>query len=106
MLLIILVGLLFFGGDKLPEIIRNISRGTSYIKNASKEVKEQINRETGISDIVNNVKKNVADAINDASDGFDPTWETVKPAPAKPKKEETEKQDNTTPDTPEDKNVG
>ncbi|MDD4820568.1 MAG: twin-arginine translocase TatA/TatE family subunit, partial [Flavobacteriales bacterium] len=82
MLLIILVGLLIFGGDKLPEIIRSVSRGASYIKKASNEVKEQINRETGISDTINNLKKDVADTVSEASKDFDPTWETVVPSPA------------------------
>lgn len=109
MLLIILVGLLIFGGDKLPEIIRNISRGASYIKNASEQVKEQINQETGISDAINDIKKDIDDTVTKTSEGFDPTWETV--IPQEPKKtdkeaQEDEKNDNNTPITPEEKNVG
>ena len=56
LLLIILVGMLLFGTDKLPGIIRGIAKGTDYIKKASEEVREQITRETGLDDAINDSK--------------------------------------------------
>lgn len=87
MLLVVLVALLLFGGDKLPEVIRSIARGKAYIQNASQEVKNQINRESGIGDTINDIRRTVEDATREASQDFDPTWETVVPSPEKTQKD-------------------
>lgn len=76
LLLIILVGMLLFGTDKLPGIIRGIAKGTDYIKKASEEVREQITRETGLDDAINDVKETVSKTANDISEGFDPDFKT------------------------------
>ncbi|MBR4402671.1 MAG: twin-arginine translocase TatA/TatE family subunit [Flavobacteriales bacterium] len=89
MLVVVLVALLLFGGDKLPEVIRSIARGKAYIQNASQEVKNQINRESGLGDAINDVRRTVEEASREASQDFDPTWETVVPTPEKPKEKET-----------------
>ena len=89
MLLVVLVALLLFGGDKLPEVIRSIARGKAYIQNASQEVKNQINRESGIGDTINDIRRTVEDATREASQDFDPTWETVVPSIEKPKEKES-----------------
>lgn len=89
MLLVVLVALLLFGGDKLPEVIRSIARGKAYIQNASQEVKDQINRESGIGDVLNDIQRTVNDATREVSQDFDPTWETVVPSPEKPKEKDS-----------------
>ena len=79
LLLIILVGMLLFGTDKLPGIIRGIAKGTDYIKKASEEVREQITRETGLDDAINDVKETVSKTANDISEGFDPDFKNAFP---------------------------
>ena len=90
MLVVVLVALLLFGGYNLPEVIRSIARGKAYIQNASQEVKNQINRESGLGDAINDVRRTVEEASREASQDFDPTWETVVPTPEKPKEKETQ----------------
>lgn len=77
LLLIILVGMLLFGTDKLPGIIRGIAKGTDYIKKASAEVREQITRETGLDDAIDNVRETVNKTANDISEGFDPDFKNA-----------------------------
>ena len=89
MLVVVLVALLLFGGDKLPEVIRSIARGKAYIQNASQEVKNQINRESGLGDAINDVRRTVEEASREVSQDFNPTWETVVPTPEKSKEKET-----------------
>lgn len=55
LLLIIIAGMLLFGRDKMPGIIRSVAKGTDYIKKASEEVKQQINAETGLDEVLDDV---------------------------------------------------
>ena len=55
-LLVVLAGMLLFGKDKLPGILRGIAKGSDYLKKASEEVKQQIHAETGLHDAVSQVR--------------------------------------------------
>lgn len=89
LLLIILVGMLLFGTDKLPGIIRGIAKGTDYIKKASAEVREQITRETGLDEAIGSVKETVSKTVNDISEGFDPEFKNAADNPEAGKSEKT-----------------
>ncbi len=39
--LIILIALLFFGGKKIPELMRGLGKGLKEFKNAKKEINEE-----------------------------------------------------------------
>lgn len=100
LLLIILVGMLLFGTDKLPGIIRGIAKGTDYIKKASEEVREQITRETGLDDAINDVKETVSKTANDISEGFDPDFKNAdvsKDVPVHPENTDPQSQQDTQP---------
>ena len=45
MLLICLFILLFFGGKKLPELMKGLGKGIREFQNAKNDVKDQINKE-------------------------------------------------------------
>lgn len=51
MFLIILVALMLFGSDKIPEIARNLGRGMQQLKNATNDIKHEINKSAEIEDI-------------------------------------------------------
>lgn len=74
--LIVLIAVMLFGADKIPEIARGLGKGMRQIKDATNDVKREINRsakESGIDtefikDInkeVNEVKKTVTDNLDD-----------------------------------------
>lgn len=77
LLLIILAGMLLFGTDKLPGILRGIAKGTDYIKKTSAEVREQISRETGLGDAIDDIRKTINKTTDDISAGFDPDFKNA-----------------------------
>lgn len=68
LLLIIIAGMLLFGRDKMPGIIRSVAKGTDYIKKASEEVKQQINAETGLDEVLDDVRRDVRAAAEEVKD--------------------------------------
>jgi sec-independent protein translocase protein TatA len=59
--LIIVVVLMLFGSDKIPEIARTLGRGMQQLKNATNDIKSEIHRSAEIEDI----KKTFTDIGND-----------------------------------------
>lgn len=49
--LIIIVVLMLFGSDKVPEIARNLGRGMQQLKHATNEIKSEIHKSADIDDI-------------------------------------------------------
>lgn len=58
---IILVVLMLFGSDKIPEIARTLGKGMQQLKNASNEIKSEINKSAD----VDGIKKTFTDMGND-----------------------------------------
>lgn len=48
---IILVVLMLFGSDKVPEIARNLGRGMQQLKNATNDIKSEIHKSAEVEDI-------------------------------------------------------
>ena len=65
LLLVVLAGMLLFGKDRLPGIVRGLVRGMEYVKKASQEVKEQIHAETGLQDTVDRMREEAEDIVQD-----------------------------------------
>lgn len=58
---IILVVLMLFGSDKIPEIARTLGKGMQQLKNASNEIKSEIHKSAD----VDGIKKTFTDMGND-----------------------------------------
>lgn len=57
-LLILLVILILFGADKLPELARGLGKGLNEVRKASEEIKQELLRQSSeISNEVEEVKK-------------------------------------------------
>ena len=69
--IILIVVVMFFGADKIPEIARGLGKGMRQIKDATNEIKREINdsaKTQGIdTDVVNDVNKE----INQVKDEID-----------------------------------
>jgi sec-independent protein translocase protein TatA len=79
LILIVLVVLMLFGSDKVPEIARNLGRGMQQLKNATNEIKSEIHKSADIE----GVKKTFTDAgsditTNNISEGITKEIEKVK----------------------------
>lgn len=59
---IVFVALMLFGSEKIPEIARGLGKGMREIKDATNQIKQEINKsakDTGIEQKVEEVKKEV-----------------------------------------------
>lgn len=48
---IILVVLMLFGSDKIPEIARSLGKGMQQLKNATNEIKSEIHKSADVQDL-------------------------------------------------------
>ncbi|QEE48278.1 twin-arginine translocase TatA/TatE family subunit [Flavobacterium alkalisoli] len=48
---IIMVVLMLFGSDRIPEIARTLGKGMKQLKNATNEIKSEINKSADVNDI-------------------------------------------------------
>jgi sec-independent protein translocase protein TatA len=79
-LFIMIVILMFFGSDKIPEIARNLGKGIAQLKNATNEVKSEIHKgmqnngidpnalTSGISEEILKAKEGFTKMVNESTD--------------------------------------
>ena len=75
--IIVAIAVMLFGADKIPDIARGLGKGMRQIKDATNDVKREINKsakQSGIdTEFVRDIKKEVdsaKDAINDNIEDF------------------------------------
>lgn len=54
---ILLIVVMLFGADKIPEIARGLGKGIKEVRNAANDIKQEINNSTSKSDEVDNLKE-------------------------------------------------
>ncbi len=54
---ILLIVVMLFGADKIPEIARGLGKGIKEVRNAANDIKQEINNSTSNSKDVSNLKK-------------------------------------------------
>ncbi len=68
---IIVIGLIvvmLFGADKIPEIARGLGKGMRQLKDATNDIKKEINDTADRQGIDTNIAKDVSDEINKVKD--------------------------------------
>ena len=68
---ILFIVVLVFGADKLPEIARGLGKGMTQIKNATNEIKSEIQNSAEQQGIDTSVVKDVQNEINKVKDDID-----------------------------------
>ena len=68
---IILIVVMFFGADKLPEIARGLGKGMRQIKDATNDIKREINNSVQEHGIDTNIVEDIHKEVNDVSDDID-----------------------------------
>ena len=58
-LFVVLAIVLFFGTDKLPEIVRGLGQGIRYLRNATDDLKSEVMDEVDKEGFVNEIKEDV-----------------------------------------------
>ena len=66
-----LIVVMVFGADKIPEIARGLGKGMRQIKDATNDIKKEINDSAKSSDLDTNVGKDVQKEINKVKDNID-----------------------------------
>ncbi|MUU77949.1 Sec-independent protein translocase subunit TatA/TatB [Winogradskyella endarachnes] len=69
---VLLVVVLVFGADKLPEIARGLGKGIRQIKDATNDIKHEISNSAKENNIIDtDVTKNVKDELNKVKDDLE-----------------------------------
>lgn len=70
--IIVLIVVMLFGADKIPEIARGLGKGIRQVKDATNDIKKEINEtaekqglDTNLAEDINNQIKKVKDNIDD-----------------------------------------
>lgn len=73
--IIVLIAVMLFGADKIPEIARGLGKGMRQIKDATNDVKREINRsakESGIdTEFINDINKEVNEVKKSVTENFE-----------------------------------
>lgn len=75
---ILLIVVMLFGADKLPEIARGLGKGMRQIKDATNDIKREIKHSAEKHDIDIDIANNVKKEINKVKDNFDDFSNPVK----------------------------
>ncbi|MDG2194520.1 MAG: twin-arginine translocase TatA/TatE family subunit [Polaribacter sp.] len=78
---IIVIGLIvvmLFGADKIPEIARGLGKGMRQLKDATNDIKKEINDTAKNQGIDTDVAKDITSEINKVKDGIDDVTGPIK----------------------------
>lgn len=73
--IIVIIAVMLFGADKIPEVARGLGKGMRQIKDATNDVKREINKtakKNGIdTEFVKDIKDSVTDVKKSVTDNFE-----------------------------------
>lgn len=75
---ILFVAVLLFGTDKIPEIARSFGKGMRQLKDATSEIKNEINKSVENTGIDTSVINDVKDEIEKAKEGLEDPFGSIK----------------------------
>ena len=75
---VLVIVVMLFGADKLPEIARGLGKGMRQIKDATNDIKREIKNSAEKHDIDIDIASNVRKEINKVTDNFDDFSKPVK----------------------------
>ncbi|MDG1397357.1 MAG: twin-arginine translocase TatA/TatE family subunit [Polaribacter sp.] len=68
---IMLIVIMVFGADKIPDIARGLGKGMRQVKDATNDIKREINDTSKEHNIDNSIVKDINSEINGVKDGID-----------------------------------
>ena len=69
--IIILIVVMFFGADKIPEIARGLGKGMRKVKDATNDIKREINDSAKSQGVDTDLAKDIKKEISDVKEGLD-----------------------------------
>ncbi len=70
-MIVLLLVVMLFGADKIPEIARGLGKGMRQIKDATNDIKREINTTAEKNDLDLNVTKDIKKEIDDVKENLD-----------------------------------
>ena len=72
LIFIILIAVMLFGADKIPEIARTLGKGMAQLKNATEDIKSEINKSAEANGIdIKSLSSGFSSEIEEVKQGFD-----------------------------------
>ncbi|MEN8702572.1 MAG: twin-arginine translocase TatA/TatE family subunit [Polaribacter sp.] len=68
---IMLIVVMVFGADKIPEIARGLGKGIRQVKDATNDIKKEINESAKLNDLDLDVTKDITKEVNNVKDKLD-----------------------------------
>ena len=75
--LIVLVAIMIFGADKIPEVARGLGKGMRQIKDATNDIKREINKTAENSGIDTSIVKDIKETVNKAKTSIEENFEDI-----------------------------
>ncbi len=70
-LVILLFVVMVFGADKIPEIARGLGKGIRQVKDATNDIKKEINESAKLNNLDSNVKEDITKGVKEVKDKLD-----------------------------------
>jgi sec-independent protein translocase protein TatA len=70
-MVILLIVVMVFGADKIPEIAKGLGKGMRQVKDATNDIKKEINDSAKNHGIDTNITKDINKEINEVKDNID-----------------------------------
>ncbi|SFW26039.1 sec-independent protein translocase protein TatA [Sinomicrobium oceani] len=77
-LFILFIVVMVFGADKIPEIAKGLGKGMQQLKNATNDIKAEIQKSAEKQGIDSNLTKDLNDEINKVKDDIDDISGSIK----------------------------
>ena len=68
---ILFIAIMVFGADKLPEIARGLGKGMRTLKDATNDIKKEINESAKLNNLDSNVKEDITKGVKEVKDKLD-----------------------------------
>ena len=75
---IFFIVLLIFGADKIPSIAKTLAKGINQVRNATNEIKSEIQKSVDSKDPVGEVGKEFKKQVDKVKDDFDELTDSIK----------------------------
>ena len=75
---IFFIVLLVFGADKIPSIAKTLAKGVNQVRNATNEIKSEIQKSVDSKDPVGEVGKELKKQVDKVKDDFDELTDSIK----------------------------
>jgi sec-independent protein translocase protein TatA len=69
--IILLIVIMVFGADKIPEIARGLGKGIRQVKDATNDIKKEINNSAKSQGIDTDIAKDIRKSVSDVKEGID-----------------------------------